>query len=56
MTDKGAGRTEVRREVKVMEESRLRHGQEQASEAQQNLAQGADEFTSTLLQVNLSPV
>lgn len=55
-TDTGAGRTEVCREVRVLEENRLRDGQEHASEEQQNLAPGADEFTSTLLQVNLSPV
>jgi len=51
MADKGAGRTEACREVRVMEESRLRDGQENTSEAQQNLAQGADEFATTLLQV-----
>lgn len=56
MTDKGAGRTEICGEVRAMEERRLRDGQEQVSEAQQNLAQGAGEFTATLLQVNLSPV
>lgn len=51
MTDKGAGRTEVYRLVRIMEESSLRFGQEHLSEAQQSLAQGADEFISTLLQV-----
>lgn len=56
MTGKGAGRTGVCREVRAMEGSRLRDGWEQASEAQQNLAQGADEFPSPLLRVNLSPV